>query len=126
MQAAQISPVFEALSDPTRRQVVQMLGAGPRRAGDLARAAGASPPAMSRHLRVLLRAGLVTDERPTEDARIRVFRLRPESMELLRAWLDELQAQWDEQLQAFKRHATERHATERHATERHAELRKTK
>lgn len=66
---------------------------------------------MSRHLRVLLRAGLVTDERSAEDARLRVFRLRPDSVAELRAWLDELQAQWDEQLQAFKRHAERRTMT---------------
>jgi DNA-binding transcriptional ArsR family regulator len=103
-----VTPVFEALSDPTRRQVVQLLGAGPRRAGELARAVGASPPAMSRHLRVLLRAGLLTDERPAEDARLRVFRLRPEPVAALRMWLDQVQAAWDEQLDAFKRHVEQR------------------
>src|SRR5688500_1142263 len=100
MEQSNVSPIFEALSDPTRRQVVQMLGAGPRPAGELARAVGASPPSMSRHLRVLLRAGLVADERSARDARLRVFRLRPEPVAELRAWLDELQAEWDEQLQA--------------------------
>ena len=59
---------------------------------------------MSRHLRVLLQAGVVTDERLAEDARARVFRLRPESLVALRAWLDQLQAQWEEQLASFKRH----------------------
>jgi DNA-binding MarR family transcriptional regulator len=58
---------------------------------------------MSRHLRVLLRAGLVADERPDSDARARVFRLRPQSLAALQAWLDQLQAHWDEQLAAFKR-----------------------
>jgi len=106
-----VTPVFEALSDPTRRQVVQLLGAGPRRAGELARAVGASPPAMSRHLRVLLRAGLLTDERPAEDARLRVFRLRSEPVAALRMWLDQVQAAWDEQLDAFKRHVEQRTAT---------------
>lgn len=63
---------------------------------------------MSRHLRVLLRSGLVTDERSVDDARLRVFQLRPEPIAELRAWLDELQAQWDEQLVAFKRHVERR------------------
>jgi DNA-binding transcriptional ArsR family regulator len=96
--------VFSALADPTRRQVVQLLGTRPWRAGELAAATGASSPAMSRHLRVLLRAGLVADERLGSDARARVFRLRPQSLAALQAWLDQLQAQWDEQLAAFKRH----------------------
>jgi DNA-binding MarR family transcriptional regulator len=59
---------------------------------------------MSKHLRVLLRAQVVADERAPDDARVRVFRLRPESVVALRAWLDQLQAQWDEQLGSFKRH----------------------
>jgi DNA-binding transcriptional ArsR family regulator len=59
---------------------------------------------MSKHLKVLLRAGVVTDERPSEDARVRVFRLRPESVGALGAWLDQLRAHWDEQLGSFKRH----------------------
>jgi DNA-binding transcriptional ArsR family regulator len=106
--APAIGPVFEALSDPTRRSVVELLGAGPRRAGELALAAGTSPPTMSRHLRVLLAAGIVADERPPDDARVRVFRLRPESVVAMQAWLDQLQAQWDEQLQSFQRHVHER------------------
>lgn len=103
-----MGPVFVALADPTRRQVVELLGSGPRRAGDLAHAAGTSAPAMSRHLRVLLAAGMVADERGRDDARVRLFRLRPESVEGLRAWLDQLQAEWDEQLQAFKRHVEDK------------------
>jgi DNA-binding transcriptional ArsR family regulator len=100
--------LFTALADPTRRQVVQLLGTRPWRAGELATAIGTSAPAMSRHLRVLLRAGLVADQRPDSDARARVFRLRPQSLAALQAWLDQLQAHWDEQLAAFKRHIDER------------------
>jgi DNA-binding transcriptional ArsR family regulator len=96
--------LFGALADPTRRRVVELLGTRPWRAGELATATGTSSPAMSRHLRVLLRAGLVADERLGSDARARVFRLRPQSLAALHAWLDQLQAQWDEQLAAFKRY----------------------
>jgi DNA-binding transcriptional ArsR family regulator len=103
-----VAQLFGALSDATRRQVVQLLGAGPQRAGELAAAAGTSAPAMSRHLRVLLQAGIVADERTAQDARARVFRLRPQSMVALQAWLDQLQAHWDAQLQSFKRHVEER------------------
>jgi DNA-binding transcriptional ArsR family regulator len=96
--------VFEALADPTRRRVVALLGERPHRAGELAGAVGTSAPVMSRHLRVLLRADIVRDERVPEDARARVFRLRPESLVGVRAWLDQVQAHWSEQLGAFKRH----------------------
>lgn len=103
-----VDEVFAALADPTRRQVVRLLGSGARRAGDLADSIGTSAPAMSRHLRVLLRAGVVADERRADDARLRVFHLRPESMVAVRAWLDQIQAEWDEQLQEFKKHVERR------------------
>jgi DNA-binding transcriptional ArsR family regulator len=106
--SSDLAVVFGALADPARRQVVQLLGAAPRRAGELAAAVGMSAPAMSRHLRVLLQAGIVTDERTTQDARMRYFRLRPQSMAALQAWLDQLQAHLDEQLASFKRHVEER------------------
>jgi DNA-binding transcriptional ArsR family regulator len=99
-----VDVLFGLLADPTRRGVVQLLSEGPRRAGEIADAAGVSGPTMSRHLRVMLRAGLIADERHPDDARIRVFRLRPESMAGLQAWLDQLQAHWTEQLASFKRH----------------------
>ena len=96
--------VFEALADPRRRQVVQMLSVRPHRAGELANAAGLSAPAMSRHLKTLLDAGLIEDERIRDDARLRVFRLRPQSFVAVQAFLDQLQAEWNAQLRSFKRH----------------------
>lgn len=106
--ADDLTSLLQAISDPTRREVVSLLSDGPRRAGDLASVCGVSAPAMSRHLRVLLEAGVVADGRVAEDARVRVFRLRPESVDALQAWLDQLQAHWNSQLAAFKRHVEER------------------
>jgi len=63
---------------------------------------------MSRHLRVLLDAGVVTDARPSDDARARVFSLRPESLAAVQAWLDQIKAHWDEQLGAYRRYVEER------------------
>ncbi|MEJ3748703.1 metalloregulator ArsR/SmtB family transcription factor [Actinomycetes bacterium KLBMP 9797] len=100
----QAGAVFEVLGDPTRRRVVELLGQRPRRAGELAREVGTSPPVMSRHLRVLLAAGLVADERVPDDARARVFHLRQAPLVAVQAWLDQVQAHWTEQLGAFKRH----------------------
>jgi DNA-binding transcriptional ArsR family regulator len=99
-----VAAVFDALADPTRRRVVELLGSKPARAGELAAAVGASAPAMSKHLRHLLRAGLVSDERDAADARVRVFRLRPQSVAAIQAWLDQLQAHWDVQLRSFQQH----------------------
>jgi DNA-binding transcriptional ArsR family regulator len=107
-RGAAVDRVFKALADPTRRSVVELLGSRPRRAGELAAATRTSPPTMSRHLRVLLDAGIATDERPKEDARARVFRLRPESMQAVNDWLEQLQKEWDAQLSSFKRHVERR------------------
>ncbi|HEV2901744.1 MAG TPA: metalloregulator ArsR/SmtB family transcription factor [Gaiellaceae bacterium] len=99
-----VEAFFLALADPTRRRVIELLGDRAHRAGELAAAAGTSAPVMSRHLRILLEAGFVADERVPGDARLRVFRLRPEPVTAIQAWLDQLQAHWNEQLGAFKRH----------------------
>jgi DNA-binding transcriptional ArsR family regulator len=96
--------LFSVLADPTRRRVLELLSDSPRRAGELAAAAGTSAPVMSRHLRILLETGFVADERVPDDARARVFRLRREPIGDVQAWLDQLQAHWNEQLEAFKRH----------------------
>jgi DNA-binding transcriptional ArsR family regulator len=108
-----LSPVdvFEVLADPTRREVVRLLGEAPRRPAELAEAVGSSRPAMSRHLRALLEAGLVSDERTDADARARIFRLRPESLVAVQAFLDQVQADWGVQLASFKRHIDNQEGT---------------
>jgi DNA-binding transcriptional ArsR family regulator len=102
-----VGSFFEALADPTRRRVIELLGDRARRAGELAEAAGTSAPVMSRHLRILLDVGFVADERLRDDARVRVFRLRREPVLALQAWLEQLEAHWNEQLGAFKRYVEE-------------------
>ncbi len=63
-----------------------------------------SPPALSRHLRVLRKTGLVTETSEPDDARVRVYCLRRERFTELSAWLAELDAFWTEQLGAFAAH----------------------
>ena len=96
--------VLAALADPARRQVVDVLRLGPRRAGELAGAVAMSGPAMSRHLRVLRATGLVDVAGTDGDARVRVYRLRAEPFVALRAWLDQVEAFWADQLGAFADH----------------------
>lgn len=108
MPAPSATEMFGVLGDPTRRRVVELLAQRPRRAGELAAEVGTSPQAMSNHLRLLLDAGVVADERLPSDARARLFRLRPELITGLQAWLDQVQAEWRVQLGAFKRHVEER------------------
>lgn len=100
-----LGDTLAALSDPTRRAVVGLLARGPQRAGDIASALQMTPPTLSRHLRVLKRGGLIADDEPEHDARVRLYRLQPQALAPLRGWLDELETFWGEQLQAFKAHA---------------------
>src|SRR5260370_16669932 len=99
----ELDTTLAALADPTRRQVVELLRERPRRAGELAAASAMSGPAMSRHLRVLRASGLVEVEAApaAHDARLRVYRLRPEPFVDLQAWLDHVHAFWPAQLATF-------------------------
>jgi len=105
MSSAQIDHTFLALADPTRRRVVELLRRKPQRAGDIAAALSVSAPRLSRHLRVLRKNGLIEDTGVDHDARVRVYRLRPERFAILRSWLEEVEAFWTAELSAFKMHA---------------------
>jgi len=96
-----------ALADPARRGAVDLLRVRQRRAGELAAALGLSPPAMSRHLRVLRETGLVEEAHGADagDARVRVYRLKPEPFDALRAWVADVERFWTLELAAFKRRA---------------------
>jgi DNA-binding transcriptional ArsR family regulator len=85
--------------------MIELLGSGPRRAGDLATAVGMPATALSRHLRVLRSSGLVAVEMLEEDARGRIYALNPDRLAAVQAWLDQVQAFWSEQLGSFKEHA---------------------
>lgn len=108
MTATQIDHTLAALADPTRRRVVDLLRKKPLRAGEIAAAFAMSAPAMSRHLRVLRKSGLIEEEGLEEDARVRVYHLRPERFAAMRGWLDEVEGYWNDQLAAFKAHAERR------------------
>jgi DNA-binding transcriptional ArsR family regulator len=87
---------FEALADPNRRAIAQLLGRGERSVQDLADAMPISRPAVSRHLRLLKDAGLVTDR--AEGTR-RLYRLHDEGIEAVRAYLEQV---WGEAASRFK------------------------
>jgi DNA-binding transcriptional ArsR family regulator len=99
-----IDATLAALADPRRRRVVDLLRERPHAAGDLAEAAGLSPPAMSRHLKTLRQSGLIEEARDEFDSRVRIYRLRRDAMDDLKAWLAETEAMWVRQLAAFKAH----------------------
>jgi DNA-binding transcriptional ArsR family regulator len=100
----QLDDVLFALADPNRRAVVDLLKDQPKRAGELAAALDLTPPALSRHLRVLRRSGLITEEAIEEDARVRICHLRKEPFEQLRQWLDEVETFWTAELASFRDH----------------------
>lgn len=102
--SATLDRTLAALADPDRRRAIDLLREGPRRAGDLAQAIGLPAPAMSRHLRVLRKSGLVEESHPEFDARVRIYALRPGPMVELRDWLNETEALRAEQLSSFKKH----------------------
>ncbi len=102
--AVDLDRTLAALADPHRRRVIELLGERPRRAGELAGEAGLTPPAMSRHLRALRLAGWIEERHDGFDARVRVYRLRPEPMAGLAAWLARTETMWADQLGGFKEH----------------------
>jgi DNA-binding transcriptional ArsR family regulator len=87
---------FEALGDPNRRAIVELLGAGDRSVRELADALPISRPAVSRHLRLLKEAGLVVEEpRGTR----RIYRLHDEGVEAVRAYLERV---WGDAADRFR------------------------
>jgi DNA-binding transcriptional ArsR family regulator len=102
--AAALDRTIAALADPQRRRAVDLLGARPHRAGELAAALGVTPSVMSKHLKVLRTSGIVEERHPDFDARVRVYSLRAAPMAELRAWLETAERGWVEQLTAFREH----------------------
>jgi DNA-binding transcriptional ArsR family regulator len=94
--------IFTAVSDPTRRQMLDLLRSGELPAGDMVRAfPQASQPGVSRHLRVLREAGLVDVRR---DEQRRLYSLRAQGFAELDAWISRYRNFWPAQLDALARH----------------------
>lgn len=102
--SAALDRTLAALADPRRRRAIELLGARPHSAGELAGALGLAPPAMSRHLKALKDGGLVEDSYLAFDARVRVYRLKDGATAELKQWLAETETLWTDQLASFKRH----------------------
>jgi DNA-binding transcriptional ArsR family regulator len=96
---------LNALGDPTRRQIFELLRSGPRSVGDLAAGLPVSRPAVSQHLRVLEGVGLVTHRR---NGTRHIYELDSAGVGVLRDWVD---AFWSEALARFKAAAEEQSRT---------------
>ncbi len=101
----ELDQTLSALSDPTRRQIVNMLAEKSLSAGEIGKTFEISAPALSRHLRILRRSGLVEDERDPSDNRLRIFKLHLSPLSELRDWLKQVDDFWNSQLLAFKQYA---------------------
>ena len=93
--------MFEALAEPHRRRILDLLRVRERPVSDLVAALDVSQPAVSKHLRVLREAGLVAAR---VDAQRRLYRVRPEPLRELDAWLAPYRALWSESLDKLERH----------------------
>ena len=91
--------VLQALADPTRQRIVEMLAAGALSSGEIAGRFAMSPPAVSQHLKTLRAARLVS---VTADKQKRIYRLNPEGVEELAAWVERIRAFWNPSLDALQ------------------------
>jgi DNA-binding transcriptional ArsR family regulator len=89
---------IEALADPTRRRIVELLAEGERSAGEIAAHFRTSRPGISRHLRVLREHGLVHTR---EQAQRRLYSLDPAPLAELDAWLERYRRFWTNRLDAL-------------------------
>ncbi len=95
MSADQLSATFAALADPTRRAILARLTTGEISVGELAQPFDMSLPAVTKHLNVLERAGLITRGR---DAQWRPCRLRAEPLKNAATWIDNYRLHWEQRL----------------------------
>ena len=90
---------FQALADPTRRAVLDLLRRGSQPAGEIAEVFPVSRPAISKHLRLLRRAHLVSEHR---EGRNRVYQLNPEPLRAVDSWIEQYRSFWSTNLGNLK------------------------
>src|SRR5215469_7455649 len=93
--------VFDIIAEPNRRAILSLLASSQQSVGELERQLGMPQPAVSKHLRVLRDAGFVES---TVDAQRRLYRLRPEPLQEVDAWLAPFRRFWSAHLDALERH----------------------
>lgn len=92
---------FEIVAEPNRRAILSLLVTSQQSVGDMERQLHMTQPAVSRHLRVLREAGFVE---VTVDAQRRLYRLKPEPLQEIDAWLAQFRRFWSAHLDALERH----------------------
>ncbi len=99
IDSASVQPVFRALADPTRREIISMLADGARPIGDIAGAFDVTRPAIAKHLRILEEGGLISVE---VKGRERINRLNPHALKSAADWLNYFDRIWDDRLETLK------------------------
>jgi DNA-binding transcriptional ArsR family regulator len=95
MQAALLDRTFHALSDPTRRAMVQRLSRGPATVSELAKPLAISLPAVMQHLAVLEASGVVTSRK---EGRVRTCQVEPKALTAAERWITERRQLWERRL----------------------------
>jgi DNA-binding transcriptional ArsR family regulator len=90
---------FRAIADPTRREILRLLRSGPQTVGELASNFRTSRPAISKHLRLLRSAGLVTSQK---NGAAHICRLNAKPLRAVSLWLREYEVFWSESLRGLK------------------------
>lgn len=96
--SAPLSPLFQALADPTRRAIVERLSEGPATVSMLAEPLSMSLSAVVQHLQLLEASGLVRSEKA---GRVRTCRLEPAALRTIEDWVAARRAQWDARFDAL-------------------------
>jgi len=96
-----VESVFEILAEPNRRAILRLLAARQQSVGDLERQLNLSQPSVSKHLRVLREAGFVE---ASVDAQRRLYRLKPEPLREVDAWLEPFRRQWSAHVDALEQY----------------------
>jgi DNA-binding transcriptional ArsR family regulator len=99
-----VDGVFRALSDPTRRSVIERLSRSTASVSELAEPFDMALPSFVQHLRVLEDSGLV---RSMKSGRVRTYRLAPERLRLVESWLEKQRSLWARRLDQFDRYVLE-------------------
>ena len=110
MTSDHLSATFAALADPTRRAILARLAAGEASVTELAKPFAISLPAVTKHLKVLRRAGLVTQSR---QAQWRPCRLDPKPLQEVSDWVESYRRFWDERLDRLAQYLHELQAEEK-------------
>jgi DNA-binding transcriptional ArsR family regulator len=97
-RAATTTDAFNAVAEPRRRQIIDLLAAGERPVNDLVDQLGLPQPQVSKHLRVLREVGAV-DVR--EDGRRRLYRVNPSALKPIHDWVETYRASWEERFAAL-------------------------